>query len=309
MARRPVRTLGDVALVFSVWLTALIVCGSFAWILGDLITRGKPELSWEFISGSPADAGRAGGILPILVSTAAILFVCLSVCVPVSIAAAACLSDLAIENSLFARTVRRCLDVLAGVPSIVFGLFGSAFFCQFLGLGFSIWAGGLTLACMVLPILVRATEEGFRSIGDEHRVGAAALGLSPATVLFRVTLPLAAPSLVVGLVLGIGRALAETAALVFTSGYVDRMPTSLGDSGRALSIHIFELSMNVPGGDRRAAASAVVLIGAVLGMNLLASRMTKVWLRASAVGSSWDWWERLFGRRTNGTEKWKTRSI
>ena len=302
------RTVGDVVIVASAWSTAAIVCCAFAWILGDLLVRGKSELSWRFVSEMPLDAGRAGGILPILISTAAILLVCLVSSVPVSIAAAACLSDLTLENSTFARTVRRCLDILAGVPSIVFGLFGSAFFCQFLGLGFSIWAGGLTLACMVLPILVRATEEGFRAVRSEYRVGAAALGLSPTTVLFRVTLPLAAPALVVGLVLGIGRALAETAALIFTSGYVDRMPESFSDSGRALSIHIFDLAMNVPGGDGRAAASALVLIVAVLFMNLLASRVTKVSLRASTVGSSWVWWERLFHRRTQWTKKWQSQS-
>lgn len=302
------RSLGDLALVTAAWGTATLVCVAFLWIVGDLTFRGGSELSWAFLSREPSDAGRAGGILPIMVSTLAILVVCLASAVPLSIAAAACLSDLTIENTAFARTVRRCLDVLAGVPSIVFGLFGSAFFCQFLGLGFSIWAGGLTLACMVLPILVRATEEGFRSVGSEYRVGAAALGLSPATVLFRVTLPLAAPSLVVGLVLGIGRALAETAALIFTSGYVDRMPSSLSDSGRALSIHIFDLSMNVPGGDHRAAASALVLIVAVLGMNLLASKMTKSWLRASATGRSVGWRERLFRRQSHGSGKWKTQS-
>ena len=158
------------------------------------------------------------------------------------------LSELTTDKTTFGRLVRRSLDVLAGVPSIVFGLFGNAFFCKTLHLGFSILSGGLTLACMVLPILIRATEEGFRSVPADLRPGAAALGLSRTSTLFRLLLPAAVPGLTVGLVLGIGRALAETAALIFTSGYVDRMPSSLTDSGRALSIHIYDLSMNVAGG-------------------------------------------------------------
>ena len=169
--------------------------------------------------------------------------------------------------------MRASLDVLAGMPSIVFGLFGNALFCKILGLGFSILSGGLTLACMVLPLLIRATEEGLR-------VGAArvpprrgrARPLATWTTLTHILLPGRVPGLMVGIVLGIGRALAETAALIFTSGYVDRMPESLFDSGRALSVHIYDLAMNVPGGERNAYAAALVLIVLLLVINLLASR-------------------------------------
>lgn len=173
--------------------------------------------------------------------------------------------------------------MLAGVPSIVFGLFGNAFFCRVLGLGFSILSGGLTLACMVLPLLIRATEEGFRSVPREYRTGAAALGLSRTRTLFSLLLPAAAPGLLVGLVLGIGRAVAETAALIFTSGYVDRWPESLLDSGRSLSIHIFDLSMNVPGGDANAYASALVLMGILLALNGASSALSERWLRRRIV--------------------------
>src|SRR5262249_28440377 len=147
------------------------------------------------------------------------------------------------NEGLFARLVRRSLDVLSGVPSIVFGLFGNALFCKILGLGFSILSGGLTLACMVLPILIRCTEEGFRSVPPEYRLGAAGPRPARTATLWRLLLPAALPGLIVGLVLGLARAIAETAALIFTSGYVDRMPSSLLDSGRSLSIHIYDLSM------------------------------------------------------------------
>ena len=178
---------------------------------------------------------------------------------------------------------RRSLDVLAGVPSIVFGLFGNAFFCKTLGLGFSILSGGLTLACMVLPILIRSTEEGFRAVPANYRLSAAALGLSRTTTLIHLLLPAAVPGLIVGLVLGVGRAIAETAALIFTSGYVDRMPESLLDSGRALSIHIFDLSMNVSGGDANAYGSALVLVVLLLLINGTASWLATVGLHRKIV--------------------------
>src|SRR5262249_21132058 len=156
-------------------------------------------------------------------------------------------------------------------PSPVFRLVAHAFLCKPPGMGFSILSGGLPLACMVLPLLIRSTEEGFRAVPNEYRHGAAALGISRTSTLFRLLLPAALPGLAVGLVLGIGRALAETAALIFTSGYVDRMPESLLDSGRSLSIHIFDLSMNVSGGDPNAYASALVLVVLLLVINWTAS--------------------------------------
>lgn len=258
---------------------ALLVTAVFCWLLGDLLWHGLAQVDWAFLTEPPRNAGREGGIGPILVSTVLILAVCLAVSVPLALGAAIFLAEFTAANAGFGRWVRRSLEVLSGVPSIVFGLFGNAFFCVYLGMGFSILSGGLTLACMVLPILIRATEEGFRSIPDDYRQAAAALALSRTRTLVSVLLPLATPGLVVGLVLGIGRALAETAALIFTSGYVDRMPESLMDSGRALSIHIFDLSMNVGGGESTAYGAAVTLVVLLLGINLLASLITERWLR------------------------------
>lgn len=261
-----------------VWAVALLVTGVFGWILGDILWHGAAQLSWEFLLQAPEDAGRAGGIGPILVSTLLILGVCLAVSVPIGVGTAILLADLSATETLFSHWVRRSLDVLAGVPSIVFGLFGNVFFAKTLGLGFSILSGGLTLACMVLPILIRSTEEGLRAVPPDYRLGAAALGFSRTTTLFQLLLPSAAPGLLVGVVLGIGRAMAETAALIFTSGYVDRMPESLLDSGRALSLHIFDLSMNVPGGNANAYASALVLLALLLVINGAAGWIAEQWL-------------------------------
>ncbi|MFO0779325.1 MAG: phosphate ABC transporter permease PstA [Nitrospira sp.] len=254
-----------------VWGAATFVTATFCWLLGDILWHGLNHLSWTFLTAPPENAGRRGGIGPILVSTALILGVCLAVSLPIGIGTAVLLAEFTSDQSVFGRMTRRSLDVLAGVPSIVFGLFGNAFFCKTLGLGFSILSGGLTLACMVLPIVIRSTEEGFRSVPPHYRLSAAALGLSRTTTLVHLLLPAAVPGLLVGLVLGVGRAIAETAALIFTSGYVDRMPESLLDSGRALSIHIFDLSMNVSGGDANAYASALVLVILLLVINGTAS--------------------------------------
>jgi len=250
-----------------VWTLVATVVAVFAWIVGDILRHGLPELSWSFLVEAPRDSGRAGGIGPIVVSTLLILGVCLAAAVPLGLATAVLLAELTRGDGGFATFVRRSLDILAGVPSIVFGLFGNAFFALWLGLGFSILSGGLTLACMVLPILIRSTEEGLRAVPDDYRHAAAALALSRVATLRHVLLPAALPGLVVGLVLGIGRAAAETAALLFTSGYVTRLPDSLLDSGRALSVHIYDMAMNVPGGTERAYSAAVVLIVLLLAIN------------------------------------------
>ncbi|MHC0061392.1 phosphate ABC transporter permease PstA [Nostoc sp. UIC 10890] len=260
------------------WAIALFVSAVFCWILGDIVWHGVGHISWEFLTTEPRNAGREGGIAPILISTCLILGVCMAVSLPLGVGTAVLLAEFTATESVFGRLVRRSLDVLAGVPSIVFGLFGNAFFSIHLGLGFSILSGGLTLACMVLPILIRSTEAGFRSVPADYRLGAAALGLSRTTTLGKLLLPAATPGLVVGLVLGIGRAIAETAALIFTSGYVDRMPESLLDSGRSLSIHIFDLSMNVAGGDANAYASALVLLILLLLVNGIATWTARSWL-------------------------------
>lgn len=262
-----------------VWTAAILISAVFFWILGSIVWHGAGQISWEFLTTPPQNAGREGGIGPILVSTALILGVCMAVSLPIGVGTAVLLSEFTSTESVFGRLVRRSLDVLAGIPSIVFGLFGNVLFSKVLGLGFSILSGGLTLACMVLPILIRATEEGFRSAPSQYRLSAAALGLSRTTTLFRLLLPAAAPGLMVGTVLGIGRAIAETAALIFTSGYVDRMPASLLDSGRALSIHIFDLSMNVAGGNANAYSSALVLVALLLFINGIAGYIANHWLR------------------------------
>lgn len=259
----------------ALWGAALGVAAVFAWLFADIARLGVDALSWDLLTTAPENAGRGGGIAPIIVSTLLILGVAVGVAAPVGLGTAVWLNTYTRAGGPAGRRIRLALDGLAGMPSIIFGLFGNAFFSVYLGFGFSILSGGLTLAAMILPIFIRTVEAGLGAVDDSWRRGAAALGLTQSAALAHVILPAAAPAIGAGLLLGIGRAAAETAALIFTSGYVDRMPESLSDSGRALAVHIYDLSMNVPGGDAHAAASALVLVALVACANLLAVALSR----------------------------------
>lgn len=279
----PHRAVRDGVILCGVIAIAALVAGVFFWLLADLLWHGLPRLSWSFLTTEPRSSGRLGGILPIIVSTLLILAITVAVALPLGLATAVLLVEFVRTGSRAARLISLSLDVLAGIPSIVFGLFGNALFCVWLGLGFSILSGGLTLACMALPILIRTTEAGLRAVPVDWRLGAAALGLTRAAALTHILLPAAAPAIVAGLMLGIGRAAAETAALVFTSGYVDRMPDTVLDSGRAIAVHIYDLSMNVSGGEASAYASALVLVGLLIIVNSTALLLSNRLLRKRIV--------------------------
>lgn len=270
------RCRGDALFGAAMGLAAALLMAALAWVLWDIVRQGLPLWSWAYLLDAPAHAGRSGGIAPILVATLSILVVALAVALPLGVATAVWLAEFSPAG---AGPVRLALDALAGVPSIVFGLFGSAFFSVFLGLGFSILSGGLTLACMMLPLLISSTEAGLAALPADWRRGGAALGLSRTSLVVQVLLPAAAPAIAAGAVLGIGRATAETAALIFTSGYVDRMPASLLDSGRSLAVHIYDLSMNVAGGDPAAYAAAAALVVLIVGINLIATLLSQRWAR------------------------------
>src|SRR3712207_2984904 len=149
-----------------IWAVVVLVSGALFWLLSDIFWHGIGQVSWQFLTTEPLNAGREGGIGPILVSTVLIIGVCMAVSIPLGVGTAILLAEFTSNESWLVRFVRLSLDALAGVPSIVFGLFGNAFFCKTWGLGFSILSGGLTLACMVLPILIRSTQEGFRAVPD-----------------------------------------------------------------------------------------------------------------------------------------------
>lgn len=262
---RPARF--EIFMAISIWIAAGSSIAVLAWILFDIGYQGITHLSLGFLTKEVENAGTEGGIGPVIVSTFLLLFVTLGAAVPLSLATAIELTDKIDNPHWLTRNLRRLLDVLAGVPSIVFGLFGNALFSNLLGFKYSILSGGLTLACMILPLLIRTFEQAIIAVPNEYRYAAAALGLGKATTLWRVVLPAAAPGLAAAVVLSTGRALAETAALIFTSGYVTRTPESLLDSGRSMSVHIYDLTMNVSNGSPHAYATACVLVVLLLAIN------------------------------------------
>ncbi|RMG40148.1 MAG: phosphate ABC transporter permease PstA [Planctomycetota bacterium] len=248
---------------------AAVVVGA-AVIVGYVVGHGCRAISLPYLLREPVDSGRDGGIGPILAATACVTVLSVSLVVPIGLAAAAWLTEFVGPRSRTAAVVRHGLNVLASVPSIVFGLFGNAFFCVVLGWGYSIASGACTLACMALPTMIRAAEETLRSVPLDLRRSTAALGMNRETAILRVYLPAAWPGIVAGVLLSLGRAVSETAALLFTSGFVDRWPRSVWDPGRVLSVHIYELAMHVSGGNRAALTAASVLIVLLLAINAAA---------------------------------------
>ena len=258
------RALGLLALVL------MLAPLSLLWtVFGD----GIGVLDWQFLLAEPEQAGRSGGIGPIIVSTALVLLICMSLAVPLGLGTALFLVEQVRPEGRLNLTLQWALDGLGAVPSVVFGLFGYRLFVVELGWGYSLLAGGCTLACMVLPLFIRGCEQALRDCPQSYRQAAAGLAISRVGYLRRILLPFAAPGIAAALVLSAGRALAETAVLLFTAGYVMRWPESLLDSGRTLAVHIYDLAMNVSGGSPASAATALVLLGFALIIQLLAWRL------------------------------------
>lgn len=257
-------TLADRMLALATHACILGVVLPLLWIVTDLIVRGAASVSLDLLVEVPVHAGREGGIAPILVSTLLVMLVCAAVALPLGLAGAIGLAEFTPTTGWRARFVRVGLDVLAGTPSIVFGMFGYALFCVALGLGVSLVSGGLTLAVMVLPLFVRLAEQSIRTVPEDVRHALDALAMSRARAIVCVVLPVAMPGVVAAAGLALARALAETAAVLFTCGYALRMPGSLLDPGRTLSVHVFDLAMNVSGGDGMAYATALVLVAILL---------------------------------------------
>lgn len=210
-----------------------------------------------------------------LVSTLLLLVLSLTIALPTGICSAIYLSEYAQPQQKLYRVIRHTLNTLAAIPSIVMGMFGFAFFVVVLHMGFSILSGALTLSLMILPLLIRNIEDSLRHIPLIYRQNALALGLSKTRTIFQILLPQVRHSIFSAIILASGRAMAETAALLFTAGYVMRMPDSIMDSGRSLSVHIFDLVVNVPGGEDAAYGSAVVLLCFILLINLLTNSLDK----------------------------------
>lgn len=253
------------------WINGLLTVVILAIILTYILSRGLKIISWEFLTASPRKMGAAGGIFPAIVGTVYFVIVTMAVAAPLGIGTAVFLTEYA-PTGPFTRVVRFGIDVLAGIPSIVYGLFGFALFVVVLKPltgGWSILSGALTGALMMLPVLVRSTEEAIKALPKSYAEGSLALGATKWQTITRVILPAAMPGILTGLILGVGRVIGETAALLTTLGGSVLLPTSLFDPARTLAMHIYLVAMEVGAMDM-AFGAAAVLITIILAINLSA---------------------------------------
>lgn len=253
---------------------AIIVVLILVILLQDIVIHGLPALSWEFLTQSPKDLGRAGGIFPAIVGTLYLVFGAILFALPFGVGAAIYLIEYTKEGNV-TRIIRTTVDLLNGTPSIVFGLFGLAFLVYFLKFGVSLIAGQITLGLMVLPTIIRATEESLKNIPQSLREGSLALGATRWQTIYRVVLPPAIPGMLTGTILSIGRAAGETAPIMFTAVVFSQryLPSSLTDPVMALPYHLYILATNVPGSSTNKYGTALVLLLLVIGIYAVAIMM------------------------------------
>ena len=254
-------------------LMAMLTVAPIILIVGYIYAQGIPGVSLEFLTAMPRDGMRAGGILPAIIGTFWLTLGTAVVAVPLGVGAAVYLAEYAPDNR-WTRVIRIAIINLAGIPSVVYGLFGLGLFVLFLQFGTSILAGSLTLAIMTIPVIISTAEEALRAVPSSFRVVSVSLGGTKWQTIRKVVLPQALPGILTGVILGLERAAGETAPILFTvaSFFLPRLPSSLFDSTMALPYHLFVISTQVPGMPIRIQyGTAVVLLTFVLGMNLIAT--------------------------------------
>lgn len=269
MKRRLVQQVGFVLL----GLAALTVVIPILFVLGTIVARGIGAISWEFLTAMPRGGMKAGGIFPAIVGTVLLTLGTAAAAIPVGVAGAIYLSEYA-RDTWFTRAIRLAIVNLAGVPSVVYGLFGLGLFVLFLQFGTSILAGSLTLAIMTLPIIISTTEEALRTVPVEFRTVSASLGGTRWQGIWHIVLPQALPGIVTGVLLGLLRAAGETAPILFTVAafFLPSLPHSMFDQTMALPYHLYVISTQVPGMPFDVQyGTALVLLAFVLSMNLIAS--------------------------------------
>jgi phosphate transport system permease protein len=254
-------------------LVTLIVVVPILLVIGVILLRGIEAISWEFLTGVPRDGMKAGGIFPAIVGTLLLILGTALVAIPVGVGGAIYLAEYA-RDSWFTRAIRLAIINLAGIPSVVYGLFGLGLFVLFLQFGTSILAGSLTLAIMTLPIIISASEEALLAVPTEFRTVSFSLGGTRWQGIRRIVLPQALPGIITGVILGLLRAAGETAPILFTVAafYLPRLPQSPFDQTMALPYHLYVISTQVPGMPTEIQyGTALVLLALVLSMSLTAT--------------------------------------
>jgi phosphate transport system permease protein len=254
-------------------LTALVVVVPILFVVGLIVLWGSSAISWGFLTAMPSNGMRAGGIFPTIIGTLLLMLGTALASIPVGVGGAIYLAEYA-RDSWLTRAIRLAIVNLAGIPSVVYGLFGLGLFVLFLHFGTSILAGALTLAIMTLPIIISTAEEALRAVPTEFRTIIASLGGTRWQGIRRVVLPQALPGIITGIILGLLRAAGETAPILFTVAafYLPRLPHSPFDPTMALPYHLYVISTQVPGMPLEIQyGTALVLLTLVLSMNLVAT--------------------------------------
>ncbi len=257
---------------FLLFLSTLFIVAPVVVIIALIVQKGLPAMNWQFLTDMPRQGMRAGGIFPALVGTVYLVLGAIAFALPIGLLAAVYLSEYASDNFL-TRVIKLAIVNLAGVPSVVYGLFGLSLFVVFCNFGASILSGSLTLGIMILPIIITTSREALESVPQSFREVSLSLGASKWQTIRNIVLPNAVPGILTGTILGLGRAAGETAPILFTVAafYLPRLPHSPFDQVMALPYHLYVISTQVPNVDEKIRyGTALVLLTLVLAMNLVA---------------------------------------
>lgn len=268
--RIPKKNMEAVLLSFLVYAAAFITFGMLLYIIGYILIKGIPHLSLDFFSWKYNSNNVS--VVPAAINTVIMAVMTLAIVVPVGIGAAIYTVEYAKRGSKLVKIVRITTETLSGIPSIVYGLFGLLFFVTAMKWNQSLLAGAFTLAIMVLPVIMRTTEEALQSVPDAYREASFGLGAGRLRTVFRIVLPSAVPGILSGVILAIGRIVGETAALLYTSGTIAKIPESPMESGRTLALHMWSLA-NEGLHEDKAYATAVILLLLVIGINFLSNKV------------------------------------
>lgn len=263
---------GSFALMVLVMLAAAVTFAVLLFLIAYILWKGVPRLRPTLFALSYTSDNVS--MLPAIFNTLMITGLSLLIAVPLGIFSAIFLVEYAKRGNRFVNVIRLTTETLSGIPSIVYGLFGMLFFVTYLKWGLSLLAGAFTLAIMILPLIMRTTEEALKSVPDSYREGSFGLGAGKLRTVFRIVLPSAVPGILAGVILAVGRIVGETAALIYTAGTVAAVPSSLLGSGRTLAVHMYNLSSEGLHMEE-AYATAVVLLVLVVALNTLSGAVAK----------------------------------
>lgn len=266
------RKLKENILKLLLYFSATVTVAILVFIIGFIFMKGYKLINFDYIFGLYKPSG-GGGIKPFIITTVYTVLLSILIATPIGIFAAVYLQEYAKQGKLV-RVIRYSTEALAGIPSIVYGLFGAAFFVTTLKLGYSILAGSLTLSIIILPVIIRTTEESLKVVPLSYREASLGLGATKFQTLYKVILPSAIPGIISGIILSMGRVIGESAALFLTAGTVYKIPNDIMSSGRTLTVHAF-LEMKEKGDVTSAAAVGIILIVIILILNTLAKLISK----------------------------------